>query len=61
MLHQLADPHRVGQVGHWSTLAWTKAAEVFVVRLGEGWGAGQRRSPFEGQQDTAALQPPEGF
>jgi hypothetical protein len=35
--------------------------EVFVVRLGEGWSAGQRRSPFEGQQDTAALQPPEGF
>jgi hypothetical protein len=61
MPDQLGDPGRVGHIGHWSTLAWTKAAEVFVVRLGEGWGVGQRRSPLEGQQDTAALRPPEGF
>jgi hypothetical protein len=26
VLDQLGDPGGVGHVGHWSTLAWTKAA-----------------------------------
>jgi hypothetical protein len=47
---QLADRHRVGHVGHWSLVhpcldeGWLRS---LLYGLGEGWGAGQRRSPSE--------------
>jgi hypothetical protein len=50
VLQQLRQPGGVAHVGHWSTLLGRGLPEVFVVRLGEGWGDGQRRSPLRARK-----------